>query len=69
MVATDPEHAISYMTHAMLGFNEQLERMGELAVVLIIRPSALDAYNIYKCYAELIGNLLSEALFNCYLIL
>ena len=53
----------------MLGFNEQLERMGELAVVLIIRPSALDAYNIYKCYAELIGNLLSEALFNCYLIL
>ncbi|MDQ3186124.1 MAG: cation:proton antiporter [Pseudomonadota bacterium] len=36
VVATDPEHATSYMTHAMLGFNEQLERIGEITVVLII---------------------------------
>ncbi len=36
VVATDPEHATFYMTHAMLSFNEQLERIGELTVVLII---------------------------------
>ncbi|MEO7128098.1 MAG: cation:proton antiporter [Rhodoferax sp.] len=36
VVATDAEHASSYMTHAMLGFDKQLERIGELAVVLTI---------------------------------
>jgi NhaP-type Na+/H+ or K+/H+ antiporter len=35
-VATHPEHATAHMTHAMLGFNEQLERIVEIAVVLII---------------------------------
>jgi NhaP-type Na+/H+ or K+/H+ antiporter len=35
-VATDPEHATAHMTHAVLGFNEQLEHIVEIAVVLII---------------------------------
>ena len=35
-LATDPKHAPAYMTHAMLSFNEQLERMGEVAVVVTI---------------------------------
>jgi NhaP-type Na+/H+ or K+/H+ antiporter len=35
-VATDPEHATAHMTHSVLGFNEQLERIVEVAVVLII---------------------------------
>lgn len=35
-VATDPRHATSYMTHAVLGFNEQLERIGEVALVIIL---------------------------------
>jgi sodium/hydrogen antiporter len=34
--ATDPEHASAYMTKAVQGFNEQLERFGELAVVLVV---------------------------------
>ena len=34
--ATDPEHATAHMTHSVLGFNEQLERIVEVAVVLII---------------------------------
>jgi len=35
-VATHPVLAGSYMTQAVLGFNEQLERIAELAVVLVI---------------------------------
>lgn len=35
-VATDPLHAAHYMTHAVLGFDEQLERIGEIAMVLVI---------------------------------
>ena len=35
-VATDPEHAAHYMTHAVLGFDEQIERIGEIAMVLVI---------------------------------
>jgi len=35
-VAVDPKHAPAFMAHAVLGFNEQLERIGEVAVVLTI---------------------------------
>lgn len=35
-VATDPAHAAHYMTHAVLGFDEQIERIGEIAMVLVI---------------------------------
>ncbi len=34
--ATDPATAPAYMARAVLGFNEQLERLGELAVVLVV---------------------------------
>jgi sodium/hydrogen antiporter len=34
--ATDPTTAPVYMARAVLGFNEQLERLGELAVVLVV---------------------------------
>jgi NhaP-type Na+/H+ or K+/H+ antiporter len=34
--ATDPETAPAYMARAVLNFNEQLERLGELAVVLVV---------------------------------
>ena len=34
--ATDPETAPAYMARAVLGFNEQLERLGEFAAVLVI---------------------------------
>ncbi len=34
--ATDPETAPVYMAHAVLAFNEQLERLGELAVVVVV---------------------------------
>ncbi len=34
--ATDPNTAPAYMARAVLGFNEQLERLGELAVVLVV---------------------------------
>jgi sodium/hydrogen antiporter len=34
--ATDPEHASAYMMQAVRGFNEQLERIGEVAVVLVM---------------------------------
>ncbi len=36
VVATDPAHATAFMVRAALGFNQQLERIGEIAVVLII---------------------------------
>lgn len=41
--ATDPEHASAYMMQAVRGFNEQLERIGEVAVVLVI--GAMLAYS------------------------
>ena len=34
--AVDPQHAPAYMAQAVLGFNEQVERIGELAVVITI---------------------------------
>ena len=34
--ATNPDTAPAYMARAVLGFNEQLERLGELAIVLVI---------------------------------
>src|SRR3990170_1193933 len=34
--ATDPSTAPAYMARAVLGFNEQLERLGELAIVLVV---------------------------------
>jgi sodium/hydrogen antiporter len=34
--ATNPDTAPAYMARAVLGFNEQLERLGELAVVLVL---------------------------------
>ncbi len=34
--ATDPEHASAFMMQAVRGFNEQLERIGEVAVVLVM---------------------------------
>jgi NhaP-type Na+/H+ or K+/H+ antiporter len=34
--ATHPDTAPAYMARAVLGFNEQLERLGELAIVLVI---------------------------------
>jgi len=35
-LATDPDHAPAYLAQAVLGFNEQLERIGEVAVVVLI---------------------------------
>ncbi|MEO7008312.1 MAG: cation:proton antiporter [Caldimonas sp.] len=35
-VATDPQHAPAFMAHAMLSFNEQVERVGEVAAVLVV---------------------------------
>lgn len=35
-LATDPARASAYMAHAVLSFNEQLDRFGELAAVLAI---------------------------------
>ena len=35
-VATDPERAPAYMAQAVLGFNEQLERIGEVVVVTLL---------------------------------
>lgn len=35
-LATDPERAPAYMAQAALGFTEQLERIGEVAVVLLL---------------------------------
>lgn len=34
--AVHPEHAPSYLTQAVLGFNEQAERIGEVAIVIAI---------------------------------
>jgi NhaP-type Na+/H+ or K+/H+ antiporter len=35
-IATDPEKAPAYMAHAVLDFNEQLERIGEVAMVVLL---------------------------------
>ena len=35
-LATDPQHAPAYMTHAVRAFNEQIERIGEVAAVVAI---------------------------------
>jgi NhaP-type Na+/H+ or K+/H+ antiporter len=35
-LATDPDHAPAYMAQAVLGFSEQLERIGEVAVVVLV---------------------------------
>ena len=35
-IATDPEKAPAYMAQAVLWFNEQLERIGEVAVVVLL---------------------------------
>jgi len=35
-VATDPQHAPAFMAHAVLSFNEQIERIGEVAAVVAI---------------------------------
>ena len=35
-IATDPETAPAYMAQAVLGFTEQLERIGEVAVMLLV---------------------------------
>jgi NhaP-type Na+/H+ or K+/H+ antiporter len=40
--ATDPSTAPAYMARAVLGFNEQLERLGELAVVLAVGAMLAD---------------------------
>jgi NhaP-type Na+/H+ or K+/H+ antiporter len=36
VLATHPEHATAYMMQAVRGFNEQLERIGELTVVVVV---------------------------------
>jgi sodium/hydrogen antiporter len=35
-IAVDPDHAPAFMAQAVLGFNQQLERIGEVAVVMTI---------------------------------
>lgn len=35
-VAVDPQHAPAFMAQAVLGFNQQIERIGEVAVVITI---------------------------------
>lgn len=35
-VAVDPQHAPAFMAQAVLGFNEQVERIGEVAIVIAI---------------------------------
>jgi NhaP-type Na+/H+ or K+/H+ antiporter len=40
--ATDPGTAPAYMARAVLGFNEQLERLGELAAVVVVGAMLAD---------------------------
>ena len=35
-VATHPQHAPAYLAHAVLSFNEQMERIGEFAAVVLV---------------------------------
>jgi NhaP-type Na+/H+ or K+/H+ antiporter len=44
--ATDPGTAPAYMARAVLGFNEQLERLGELAVVIVIGAMLADVRQV-----------------------
>jgi NhaP-type Na+/H+ or K+/H+ antiporter len=34
--ATDPEHAPAFMAHAMLSFNDQIERIAEVVAVIVV---------------------------------
>jgi NhaP-type Na+/H+ or K+/H+ antiporter len=55
--ATDPGSAPAYMARAVLGFNEQLERLGELAVVIVIGALLADVHQVWP------GMALSAGLF------
>lgn len=44
--ATDPRHAGEFMMQAVRGFNEQLERIGEVAVVLVV--GAMLAFTTFR---------------------
>ena len=44
--ATDPSSAPAYMARAVLSFNEQLERLGELAVVIVIGAMLADIQRV-----------------------
>ena len=50
-LATDPRHAGAFMMQAVRGFNEQLERIGEVGVVLVVGAMlafvAFDAANLW----------------------
>jgi NhaP-type Na+/H+ or K+/H+ antiporter len=35
-IATDPQHAPAYMAHAVMSFNEQLDRIGEMVGVVVL---------------------------------
>jgi len=35
-LATDPQHASAYMAHAVMSFNEQLDRIGEMVGVVVV---------------------------------
>ncbi len=43
-VAADPRRAPTYMTQAVLGFNEQLERIGQVGIVLMIGVMLFSGY-------------------------
>ncbi len=45
-VATDPEKASAYMAQAMLGFNEQLERIAEVGIVLLLGAMLATNYTL-----------------------
>jgi sodium/hydrogen antiporter len=36
LMATDPQHASAYMAHAVLDFNEQVDRIGEMVGVVVL---------------------------------
>jgi NhaP-type Na+/H+ or K+/H+ antiporter len=44
--ATNPDTAPTYMASAVLNFNEQLERLGELAVVLVVGAMLADIHTV-----------------------
>jgi NhaP-type Na+/H+ or K+/H+ antiporter len=43
-LATDPEKAPAYMTQAVLAFNEQMERIGEVTIVVMVGGMLLPYY-------------------------
>ena len=55
-LATDPEHAEAYMMQAVRGFNEQLERIAEVAVVLVV--GAMIAFTRFPSESALFVTLL-----------